>query len=80
MSHLPYIIPMPRSFIDCIVAAISGEVGSISSTSTAACSCQRNIHDEKGLSHTDWWLRGPMSVYRSPYSAVVTGALDLITE
>jgi hypothetical protein len=25
-------------------------------------------------------LRGPMRVYRSPYSAVVTGALDLRTE
>jgi hypothetical protein len=33
-----------------------------------------------GKELTDCLLRGPMRVYRSPYSAVVTGAFDLMTE
>jgi hypothetical protein len=64
INHLPYRSPMPRSSMASIVAASWGLVGVKASTSTAA----------------DCRLSGPMRVYRSPYSAVVTGAFDLMTE
>lgn len=32
------------------------------------------------LERTDCRFNGPMRQYRSPYSAVVTGAFDLMTE
>ena len=66
-----------------IVRARAGTVGVSGSTSTAACrNCQllANITAAKQIRLTEALLRGPMSVYLSPYSAVVTGALDLMTE
>lgn len=33
-----------------------------------------------GWERTDCRFNGPMRQYRSPYSAVVTGAFDLMTE
>jgi hypothetical protein len=36
MSHRPYIMPIPLSFMLCMVLEMAGDVGSISSTSTAA--------------------------------------------
>lgn len=36
MSHRPYSVLIPRSFIDLMVAAMAGSLGSNSSTSTAA--------------------------------------------
>ncbi len=33
-----------------------------------------------GDAHTEFLFKGPIRVYLSPYSAVVTGAFDLSTE
>lgn len=44
------------------------------------CSACLVLAAERIGERTEALLRGPMRVYRSPYSAVVTGALDLMTE
>lgn len=42
--------------------------------------CQGLEAPLQGYEHTEFLLRGPMRVYLSPYSAVVTGAFDFRTE
>ena len=82
INHRPYSIPIPLACIFAIDLASSGLVGVRGSTSTAAYGMISIVHGGGGerISDTEARLRGPMRVYRSPYSAVVTGAFDLITE
>ena len=81
ISHRPYRVPMPRSFIDLIVSFRAGSLGSSSSTSTDAWEWLASARNWFVVeNHTEARFHGPSKVYEAPYSAVVTCALDLMTE
>lgn len=57
-----------------------GERFDLDSGLRSECSATLILAAKRDGGRTEALLSGPMRVYRSPYSAVVTGALDLMTE
>lgn len=63
ISQRPYMVWIPRLFIDWIVLTSAGSCGGISSTSTAACKeYQQFGHRYVAAVHTAFLLSGPSSV------------------